>query len=59
MFTVYKGIWWRYNKFETEDEIMITIFPYGLTGDMYKKKFPFDCYIMINEKFIVKEVVEV
>lgn len=59
MYNVYKGTWWRANKFETEDKQMIQIYPHGQTREKYEKKFPFDCYIMLDEFKVVKEVVEV
>lgn len=59
MYTVYKGIWWYYNKFETEDGKMINIFPYGMTGDKYKPRLPIHCFIMIDKNHTLKEIVEV
>ena len=57
MFKTLKGTWWHPNRFETEDGLLIYVFPYGMTIDQYRGKFPIDCYMLLEDS-TVKNIVE-
>lgn len=57
MFKCLRGTWVKYNKFIDEKGEVIIIYPYGMTGDKYRNLWPLNCYILLDEKSILREIV--
>lgn len=56
----FKGTYISINKFAIdEDNTIISVYPYSIIADKYEDKYPFDCYIQIDENNTVKNIVEV
>lgn len=58
-FKTYRGIWLKPNLFLIENGPSIYIAPYQNLTDEYRSKLPMDCFILVESKYIVKDVVEI
>jgi hypothetical protein len=51
-----KGTWVSFNLFITEDNERIEVYPYKKFAEQYQRKWPLDCYLLLDNDEIINLV---
>lgn len=58
MFKTVKGTWYHPNRFYTDENKLIYVFPFGVTIDIIRTQLPLHCYILLRGRNVVVDWVE-